>query len=102
MADELELEPTPSAPRSRQDSPASPTSAQAATLVQAGRVPGFDPLEYAREHYMLTFFGVAFFFASPYGPFVFIQVDKPLRSSAPPPPPIAGSPPPPTSRPNPP
>ncbi len=76
MADELELEPTPSAPRSRQDSPASPTSAQAATLVQAGNVPAFDPLEYAREHYMLTFVGVAFLLAAAYGTYVYIQVNK--------------------------
>jgi Tfp pilus assembly protein PilF len=91
MADELALEPTPSAPRSRQDSPASPTSAQAATLVQAGSVPAFDPLEYAREHYMLTFVGVAFLLAAAYGTYVYIQVNRPFRSSAPAPAPMAAS-----------
>src|SRR5258706_10600603 len=91
MADELELEPPPSAPRSRQDSPASPTSAQAATLVQAGNVPAFDPLEYAREHYMLTFVGVAFLLAAAYGTYVYIQVNRPFRSSAPAPAPMVAS-----------
>ena len=83
MADELALEPTPSAPRTHQDSPASPTSAQAATLVQAGSVPAFDPLDYAREHYMLTFVSMAFLLAAAYGTYVYIQVSRPFRSSAP-------------------
>jgi Tfp pilus assembly protein PilF len=91
MADELALEPTPSAPRTREDAPASPTSAQAATVMQAGRVPGFDPVEYAREHYMLTFVGVAFLLAAAYGTYVYVQVSRPFRSSAPAPAPMAAS-----------
>src|SRR5258706_15309384 len=97
MADELELEPTPSAPRSRQDSPASPTSAQAATLVQAGDVPAFDPLEYARGDYMGAFFGGAFFLAAAYWTYVFFPGNRPFSRSAPAPAPMAASPAPPPS-----
>ena len=91
MADELALEPTPAAPRTHQDSPASPTSAQAATLMQAGKVPAFDPMEYAREHYMVTFVGAAFLFAAAYGIYVYMQVNRPFRISAPAPAPLAAS-----------
>ncbi len=98
MADELELEPTPSAPpRTQQDSPAAPTSAQAATVVQAGSVPGFDVMDYAREHYMLTTIGVAILFAIGYGTYVYLQVNKPFRTSTPAPSPVAAVPAPPAS-----
>jgi tetratricopeptide (TPR) repeat protein len=92
MADELELEPAPSVPRTRQEATAPPTSAQAATIVQAGSVPTFDPLDYAREHYMLTFVGVALLLAAGYGTYVYLQMNKPFRSSAPVPAPIAAAP----------
>lgn len=92
MAGELALEPTPSAPRAHPDAPAPPTSAQAATLVQAGSVPAFDPLDYAREHYMLTFVGVAFLLAAGYGTYVYMQVNRPFRSSTPAPAPMAAAP----------
>ena len=92
MADELALEPTPSAPRAQQDAPAPPTSAQAATVVQAGSVPAFDPLDYAREHYMLTFVSVAFLLAAGYGTYIYLQVNRPFRSSAPAPAPMAAAP----------
>lgn len=92
MADELALEPTPSAPRAQQDAPAPPTSAQAATVVQAGSVPAFDPLDYAREHYMLTLVSVAFLLAAGYGTYVYMQVNRPFRSSAPAPAPMAAAP----------
>jgi tetratricopeptide (TPR) repeat protein len=107
MADELSLEPAPSAPHARQEAPAPPTSAQAATVVQAGSVPAFDPLDYAREHYMLTFVGIALLLAAGYGCYVYLQVNKPFRGSAPAPAPmatapapqasVAGAPPPPSS-----
>jgi Tfp pilus assembly protein PilF len=90
MADELALEPTPS--RTHQEAPAPPTSAQAATLVQATSVPAFDPLDYAREHYMLTFIGAAFVFAAGYGAYVYMQVNRPFRSSAPTPVVVAPAP----------
>jgi len=90
MADELALEPT--LPRAHQEAPAPPTSAQAATLVQAGSVPRFDPLDYAREHYMLTFIGAAFVFAAGYGAYVYMQVNRPFRSSAPAAAPVAAAP----------
>ncbi len=92
MADELALEPTPSRPRAQQDAPAQPTSAQAATVVQAGSVPGFDALDYAREHYMLTFVSVAFLLAAAYGTYVYLQVNRPFRSSAPAPAPMGATP----------
>jgi tetratricopeptide (TPR) repeat protein len=83
MADELELEPTPAAPRTQQASPASPTSAHAATVVQAGSVPAFDALEYAREHYMLSLVSIAILFAAGYGTYVYLQVNQPFRHSTP-------------------
>jgi Tfp pilus assembly protein PilF len=83
MADELALEPTPAPPRGQQDAPAQPTSAQAATVVQAGSVPAFDPMDYAREHYMLTVVGVAILLAIGYGAYIYLQMNKPFRSSAP-------------------
>jgi tetratricopeptide (TPR) repeat protein len=92
MADELALEPTPSAPRVHQDAPAPPTSAQAATVVRAGNVPAFDPLDYAREHYMLTLVSVAFLFAAGYGIYVYMQMNRPFGSSAPAPAPMAAAP----------
>ena len=82
MADELALEPA-SSPLRAQEAPASHTFAQAATVVQAGSIPAFDPLDYAREHYMLTFVGVAFLLAAGYGTYVYFQINKPFRSSAP-------------------
>lgn len=81
MADELALEPTPSASRIHPESPASPTSAQAATVVQAGSVPAFDALEYAREHYMLSLVGIAMLFAVGYGTYVYLQLNQPFRHS---------------------
>jgi Flp pilus assembly protein TadD len=96
MADELSLEPTPSAPRAKQDASATPTSAQAATVVQAGSVPAFDPLDYAREHYMLTFVGIALLLAAAYGTYVYLQVSRPFHGSAAPSP-VSGAPAPQTS-----
>ena len=94
MADELALEPTPSPSRAHQEASAAPTptSAQAATLVQAGSVPAFDPLDYAREHYMLTVVSAAFLLAAGYGAYVYMQVNRPFRSSAPAPAPVAAAP----------
>ena len=92
MADELALEPTPSASRAHQESPASPTSAQAATVVQAGSVPTFDALDYAREHYMLSLVGIAILFAVGYGTYVYLQVNQPFRHSTPAPSPVAAAP----------
>ena len=83
IADELELEPTASTPRAHQNAPAPPTPAQAATMVQAGSIPAFDLLDYAREHYMLTIVSVAFLMAAGYGTYVYMQVNRPFRSSAP-------------------
>lgn len=83
MADELSLEPTMSAPDALPDSAGSPTAAQAATLLQARSVPGFNVLDYAREHYMISFLGFAILFALGYGTYVYVQVAQPFRSPTP-------------------
>ncbi|MBC8007078.1 MAG: tetratricopeptide repeat protein [Prolixibacteraceae bacterium] len=82
VADELALEPS-SSPLREQEVGASHTFAQAATVVQAGSIPAFDPLDYAREHYMLTIVGVALLLAAGYGTYVYFQINKPFRNSAP-------------------
>ena len=93
MSDGLSLEPSTPAPRGSPEPPSTPTPAQAATVVQAGRLPAFDPLEYAREHYMLTFIGLAVLFAVCYGTYVYLQVNRPFRSStSPSPSPLAAAP----------
>lgn len=79
--DQLALEPITPEPVLREDIPAaSPTPAQAATVLEAGRAPGFDPIEYAREHQMLVFLALAVLFAIGYGTYVYIQVANPFRS----------------------
>ncbi len=91
-ADELTLEPTAPAPRAHPQAPAPSASARAATVVHARSVPAFDPLDYAREHYMLTFIGGAFLFAAAYGTYVYMQVSRPFRGSAPAPAPMVATP----------
>ena len=83
MAEELALEPTMSAPDALPDSAGSPTAAQAATLLQARSAPGFNVLDYAREHYMISFLGFAILFAIGYGTYVYLQVAQPFRSPTP-------------------
>ena len=83
-ADQLALEPLASEPTLRDELPIhSPTSAQAATVVQASRLPAFDPIGYARDHYMILFIGAALLVAIIYGGYVYIQVSNPglLRST---------------------
>jgi tetratricopeptide (TPR) repeat protein len=94
-AEELTLEPLGAAapgdaPRDASVAAApSATPAQAAAMMQVSRAPAFDPIEYAREHYMIVFIAITFLFAAGYGSYVYIQVSNPswLRKSAPPPPP---------------
>jgi len=86
-ADQLALEPIASEPTLSDEMPVnSPTPAQAATVVQASRMPSFDPIGYARDHYMIVFLGAALLFAISYGGYVYIQVSHPgmLRSTPPP------------------
>lgn len=91
--DQLALEPIAPEPVLREDIPApSPTPAQAAAVLEAGRAPGFDPIEYAREHQMLVFLALAVLFAIGYGTYVYIQVANPFRSD-PAPAPIVSAPP---------
>ncbi|MEO8156965.1 MAG: tetratricopeptide repeat protein [Betaproteobacteria bacterium] len=83
LGDELSLEPSPSRPHAQQEISASPTSAQAAMLVQAASMPGFDPMDYAREHYMLAIAGGAIIAALGYGIYVYLQLNSPFRSPPP-------------------
>lgn len=82
--DQLALEPIASEPMLRDEMPShSPSPAQAATVVQASRLPAFDPIGYARDHYMIVFLGAAVLVAIIYGSYVYIQVSNPglLRST---------------------
>lgn len=90
-SDELTLEPMGAAEQAAQREPArehtaatlsSPSPAQAAAIMQARRAPAFDPIDYAREHYMVVFIAVAILAAIGYGAYVYIQVANPswLRS----------------------
>src|SRR5579859_5557409 len=83
-ADELTLDPVEPEPTLQEEMPISrPTSAQAATVVQAGRAPGFDPIDYARDHQMIVFLALAVLAAIGYGLYVYIQISNPglFRSS---------------------
>ena len=106
-SEELSLEPIgrpePVVQRDREEAPlavASSTPAHAAALIQARSAPGFDPVDYAREHYMIVFVGCAFLVAAAYGTYVYIQVanpawlrSRPVAATRPlPPPPAAGTP----------
>lgn len=104
-SDELALEPLGAEPGLQRDSApaaaavASPGPAQAAAVLQASRLPAFDPVEYVREHYMIVFVAAAFLAAIGYGTYVYIQVANPawLRSTppraAPPASPLGAAPP---------
>lgn len=92
MASELSLESTASTPRMQQEASSSPTSAQAATVVQAGSVPAFDPMDYVREHYMLSTVALAVLLAAGYGAYVYLQISRPFHSSAPASLPVAAAP----------
>jgi Tfp pilus assembly protein PilF len=91
-ADELTLDPMEPEPTLQEEMPISrPTSAQAATVVQAGRVPGFDPIDYARDHQMIVFLALAVLAAIGYGLYVYIQISNPgLFRSSPRPVPATG------------
>jgi Tfp pilus assembly protein PilF len=97
--DDLSLEPL-AEPRLGEEDRAPPrsgaSSAQAATVMRASEPPSFTPIDWAREHYMLTFLGAAILFAIGYGTYVYIQVSNPgmLRSAPPPAPLLASAPPP--------
>jgi len=102
-ADQLALEPVGAEPLLHDEFQShTPTPAHAATVVQASQLPPFDPIGYARDHYMIVFLGAALLIAIIYGTYVYIQVSNPglLRSTPPPPAPlIANSPPPATPAP---
>lgn len=97
MAGELSLDPVAPLRTSKEPAPtlATPSSAQAATVVQASAgaaIPRFDPMDYAREHYMVTVIGGAILIALCYGTYVYIQIAHPFRSSAPVVTPVAATP----------
>jgi Tfp pilus assembly protein PilF len=91
-ADELTLDPMEPEPTLQEEMPINrPTPAQAATVVQAGRAPGFDPIDYARDHQMIVFLALALLAAIGYGIYVYIQISNPgLFRSSPRPVPAAG------------
>ena len=102
-SDELSLEPLgspePAADRTASAGrPDAPSPAQAAAVLQARRAPAFDPMDYAREHYMIVFIVLAVLAAIGYGSYVYLQVANPawLRSkpSAVPSSPLGTAPPP--------
>jgi Tfp pilus assembly protein PilF len=86
----LALEPMPE-PRliqrgkSTDDSPPEPRSTpdDAADVMRASKVRGYTVLDWARDHYMLTFLAGAALFAVVYGLYVYVQVSNPawLRST---------------------
>jgi tetratricopeptide (TPR) repeat protein len=91
-ANELALAPIASEPTLQDEMPpSSPTPAQAATVVQAGRTPGFDAMDYARDHQMIVFLALALLVAIGYGAYVYIQISSPgmFRSSPRPVPAVA-------------
>ncbi|HWQ38585.1 MAG TPA: tetratricopeptide repeat protein [Burkholderiales bacterium] len=83
----LSLEPLPEPVLSDEDAPlrSSPSPAQAASVLRAQEAPSFGPLDWAREHYMLTFLGAAILFAMGYGAYVYIQISNPGWLQAAPP-----------------
>ena len=83
-AGELTLDPMQSEPTLQEEMPDSPpTPAQAATVVHAGRTPGFDAIDYVRDHQMIVFLALALLIAVGYGAYVYIQISNPglFRSS---------------------
>jgi len=86
--EDLSLEPLAEPRLGGEEVPArsGPSSAQAATVMRASEPPSFSAIDWAGEHYMLTFLGAAILFAIGYGIYVYIQISNPglLRSSPPP------------------
>ena len=83
-AGELTLDPMQSEPTLQEEMPDSrPTPAQAATVVQAGRTPAFDAIDYVRDHQMIVVLALALLIAVGYGAYVYIQISNPglFRSS---------------------
>ncbi len=64
----------------------SPSPQDAADVMRANDIPSYSALDWAREHYMLTFLAGAALFAIVYGLYVYVQVSNPrwLRSTPPP------------------
>jgi Tfp pilus assembly protein PilF len=86
--EDLSLEPISEPRLGSDDAPArpGPSSAQAATVMRASEAPAFSAIDWAREHYMLSFLGAAILFAIGYGTYVYIQISNPsLLRRAPPP-----------------
>jgi Tfp pilus assembly protein PilF len=102
--DDLALEPLAEPKLAESDDePASRSTASqahAATVLRASELPSFNALDWAREHYMLSFLGAAILVAVFYGTYVYIQVSNPgllrgtprpaqspIQAAVPPPPP---------------
>ncbi len=88
--DDLTLEPLPeprlndeSVPANDRVADPTPTPDDAADVMRANEVPSYTALDWAREHYMLTFLAGAVLFAIVYGLYVYVQISNPgwLRST---------------------
>jgi tetratricopeptide (TPR) repeat protein len=62
-----------------------PSPAQAATVMRASETPRYTPIDWMRDHYMITFVSGAVLFAIGYGLYIYIQISNPgfLRPSRP-------------------
>lgn len=58
----------------------------AAGVMRASEWPGYSAIDWAREHYMLTFVAGAALFAILYGLYVYVQISNPGMFRSPPPP----------------
>ncbi len=82
--DKLTLEPLAepqlkdNTPRNDESEPETSTSPEdAADVMRANELPGYSVLDWARDHYMLTFLAGAALFAIIYGLYVYIQISSP-------------------------
>ncbi len=68
-----------------QQTASTPSPEDAASVMQAGDTPSYSALDWARDHYMLSFLAFAILFVIFYGLYVYIQVANPamFRSSPP-------------------
>ena len=69
----------------RRDEPLS-SPQDAVGVMRANEAPGYSALDWARDHYMLTFIAGAALFAIFYGLYVYLQVSNPGLFRSPPPP----------------
>ena len=90
---DLSLEPMPEpqlieeiAPQDDGDTEQLPAPDDAADLMRASETPSYNALDWARDHYMLTFLAGAALFAIIYGLYVYVQISNPAWMRPAPPP----------------